>query len=329
MKTENMPENIKGNIPLKDYSTFKMGGAAKYFCTVKNEEETKAALDFAITKQLRVFVIGRGSNLLISDDGFDGLVLKIEDSSVKSEATKDGVVLNLGAGNLLTKLALDFQKESIGGLEWTAGIPATLGGAICSNAGANGKEISESVREVRALEMELAPEKYLESYALRSIKKDECAFAYRKSLFKDTKKFIILGATLFLSRGDSDKAKKEIEKNLENRRQKQPIEYPNAGSTFKNPVLSEEQKDKLSQKCPHFADVCKNSTVPAGWLIEQAGLKGKKIGGVMVSEKHANFIVNTGEGKAEDVVILISLIKQKIRIKFSIQLHEEIEYVGF
>jgi len=329
METKNLPENVKENISLKSYSTFKIGGSAKYFCAARNEKETEEALGFAIENKLRVFVLGRGSNLLIADKGFDGLVLKIENRDTATEETEEGMMARLGSGNLLTKLALDFQKDGIGGLQWAAGIPATLGGAICNNAGANGHDIGETIETIKVLEMKFSPEKYLESYVLRDMTKDECSFAYRKSIFKDTKNFVILSATLLLPEEDGEELKKEIEKNLENRRQKQPLEYPNVGSIFKNPVLSEEQKNKLMQRCPQLGDVCKNNTVPAGWLIEQAELKGKKVGGVMVSEKHANFIVNVDEGQAEDVVILISLIKQKIRIKFGIQLHEEIEYVGF
>lgn len=329
MTIENIPENIKENVSLKGYSTFKIGGLAKFFCTARSEEEVKKALDFAIENKLRVFVLGKGSNLLIADEGFDGLILKIEDSFVEINQTEEGTVARLGAGNLFTKLVLDLARENISGLEWGAGIPATLGGAICNNAGANGKDMSESIRDVKTIEMKISPEKYLESYELRTMTKDECDFSYRNSIFKKTKNFVILGATISLKRGESEEIQKEIQKNLDNRKLKQPLEYPNVGSIFKNPTLTEEQKDKLSRMCPQFENVCKNDIVPAGWLIEQVGLKGKKIGGVMVSEKHANFIVNTDEGSAEEVVILISLIKQKVRIKFGIQLHEEIEYVGF
>ena len=329
METNDLPENIKSNVPLKNYSTFKIGGTAKYFCAVKDESETKEALDFAIKRKLRVFIIGKGSNLLIADKGFDGLVIKIESSDAVTEETEEGIMAHLGAGNLLTKLALDFQKDGIGGLAWAAGIPATLGGAICNNAGAGGKDISESVKSVNVLEMKFSPEKYLESYKLKEMAKDECGFNYRKSIFKDTKNFVILGATLLLPRGDSAELKKEIEKNLENRRQKQPLEYPNVGSIFKNPTLSKKEQNRLSLKWALSGDMCKNNIAPAGWFIEQAGLKGTKIGGAMVSEKHANFIVNTGESTAENVVILIGLIKQKIYNKFGIQLREEVEYVGF
>lgn len=330
MTIENLPENIRKNVSLKQYSTFKIGGDAKYFSSVHGEEEAKAALDFAVQNKLRVFVIGKGSNLLISDKGFDGLVLKIEDDRTSKQEIEEGIEVHSGAGSYITKLALDFQKDGIGGLQWGAGIPATLGGAICNNAGANGKDISESVKTVKVIEMKFSKEnKYLESYSLREMTKDECAFGYRKSIFKEKKDFVILSATLILHKEDSANIQQEIAKNLENRKLKQPLEYPNVGSIFKNPTLTEEQKNKLSQRCPQFENVCKNDIVPAGWLIEQSGLKGKKIGGVMISEKHANFIVNTDEGSAEEVVILISLIKQKVRIKFGIQLHEEIEYVGF
>lgn len=329
MKDGNLTENIKEKIPLKEYSTFKIGGDAKYFCKAANQEEVKNALDFAIENKAPVFIIGKGSNLLISDQGFGGLVLKIENQDIKIKETNDGLEADLGAGILLTNLVLDFQKDGIGGLEWSAGIPATLGGAICNNAGANGKDISESVKSVKVLEMKFnEQEGYLENYEFREMLKEECGFEYRKSVFKESKKYAIIGATLLFQRKDKEEMKKEIDKNMENRRLKQPLEYPNVGSIFKNPILMEDQK-KAFIHCSNFGDVCRNNIVPAGWLIEQVGLKGKKIGGAMVSEKHANFIINTGDAKAEDVVILISVIKQKIRSKFGIQLQEEIEYVGF
>lgn len=329
MEDSNLTENIKEKISLKEYSTFKIGGEAKYFCEAANEGEVKSALDFAIENKVPVFIIGKGSNLLISDQGFGGLVLKIENQDIAVKETDNGPEADLGAGILLTKLVLDFQKDGIGGLEWSAGIPATLGGAICNNAGANGKDISESVKLVKVLEMKFnEQEGYLENYEFREMLKGECGFEYRKSVFKESKKYVIIGATLLFQRKDKEEMKKEIDKNMENRRLKQPLEYPNVGSIFKNPILTEDQK-KVFIHCSNFGDVCRNNIVPAGWLVEQVGLKGKKIGGAMVSEKHANFIINTGDAKAEDVVILISVIKQKIRSKFGIQLQEEIEYVGF
>lgn len=320
---------IQENISLSGFSTFRIGGPARYFCIAKDEGEVSEALDFAIKDKLRVFVIGRGSNLLVSDDGFDGLVLKTELLDRKIKEGEGATEVRLGAGISLVRLILDFQSEGIAGMEWAAGIPATFGGAVANNAGAKGMEIGGAVKEVRALEMQSSSEGYLTGYTPKTLSHDECGFSYRKSIFKESKRFVILDAVLSLRRGDSEDMKQEIAKNLEARSSKQPLEHPNIGSIFKNPVLSRQEQESLSRKCPDFAKVIKDDTIPAGFLIEKAGMKGKKIGGVIISEKHANFIVNTGGGKAEDVVILISLIKEKVRVVFGIQLKEEIEYVGF
>lgn len=320
---------IRENVPLSGYSTFKIGGPARYFCIAKSEEEAREALDFAIENKLRVFAIGRGSNLLISDDGFDGLVLKAEILEKEIKEGEKGIEARLGAGLSLVKLVLDFQGEGIAGLQWAAGIPATFGGAVANNAGAKGLDMGGAIKEVRALEMRFSPEGYLTGYAPKTLTHDECGFSYRKSIFKESKRFVILDAVLALKRGDGEALKEEVARNMEARSSKQPLEYPNMGSIFKNPALSRKEQNVLARKCPDISKVLKDDAVPAGFLIEKAGLKGKKVGGVMVSEKHANFIVNTGGGKAEDVVILISLIKEKVRATFGIQLKEEIEYVGF
>jgi UDP-N-acetylmuramate dehydrogenase len=330
MENNNTLENISENVSLKEYSTFKIGGSARYFCKAKSQSVVESALNFAIEKKLQVFIIGKGSNLLISDNGFSGLVLKIEDNSFGIEKTIHGYDVRLGSGVHLTKLSLDLQKEGISGLEWAAGIPATVGGAVCNNSGAHGKDMSGLVKSVSAMEMKFHSDgKYLEHYRFREMDAADLEFSYRNSIFKKTKNFVILGAVLSLTKGDRVKMQNEISVSLKNRLEKQPLKYPNIGSIFKNPVLTEKEMNIFYQKCPGGREQFKNNTIPAGWLIEQLGLKGKHIGGAMVSEKHANFIVNINKAKAEEVVILISIIKQKVRTKFDIQLREEIEYMGF
>lgn len=321
--------SLQQNIRLADHSTFKIGGPARFFCTIRDTDELQEALDSAIQNSLKVFIIGHGSNLLISDKGFDGLVLKMESQTLSSRETATGVEIHLGAGIPLTRLSLDMQKEGLSGLEWSAGIPATLGGAIANNAGANGKDISSVLNTVDVFELQTDENGVLTGFDLKQLEKAECGFAYRKSIFKDTKRFIIFSATLELERGEATKIKEETLRSIENRRVKQPLEFPNIGSIFKNPILTPKEQEDLSERYPQFQDICKNGTVPAGWLIELCDLKGKKIGGAAVSEKHANFIINTGNATAEDVLALISLIKQKVRDKFGVQLQEEIEYVGF
>lgn len=322
--------NIKENVPLKEYSTFKIGGNAKYFCEARNEEEVCRALDFAIENKLAVFVLGRGSNLLISDKGFNGLVMKMENREVRIGETENGYEAAAESGEYLAKLILDFQKEGISGLEWGAGIPATVGGAICNNAGAYGKDVGQSIKSVRVIEMKKDEKNsYLAGYEMKKINKSDCGFSYRKSIFKEKKDFLILEGVFSLGEGNPEEMRKSIEETIKNRASKQPLEYPNIGSIFKNPEISPSDAQRIFADNPEAREKFRPGTVPAGWLIEQTGLSGKSVGGAMVSEKHSNFIINTGGATAEDVVILISLIKQKVRVKFDVQLSEEIEYVGF
>ncbi len=308
-----MSIKIQKNILLSKYTSFKIGGAAKYFCVVENNDEIKEALEFAGKNGLKVFVLGGGSNLLISDEGFDGLVIKIQDTKYEIQTNNE---IFVGSGLSLAKLVSESVKNNLTGLEMMAGIPGTVGGAVVNNAGAFGKCIGDVVESVEILET-------------GKLNSKECDFSYRSSIFKEEKKYIILNAVLKLEKGNEAESRKMILEILKSRKEKQPLEYPSAGSVFKNPVVDDNHLAKLKKEFPELNKIVKNNTIPAGWLIEELGFKGKKIGGVMISEKHCNFIVNTGNAKAEDVVILISLIKQKVRNNFGIQLKEEIEYVGF
>ena len=239
----------------------------------------------------------------------------------------------------LTKFILKSVKDNLTGSEVMMGIPGTVGGAIVNNAGAFGRCMGDVVKEIEVLEifpqhlllggkLNTPPDKG--GWGVKKLTNKQCQFSYRNSIFKKEKKYIILNAVLKLEKGDQEKGKKTIAEILRSRREKQPLEHPNAGSVFKNPVVNDQHLDKLKKEFPELNKIVKNNTIPAGWIIEQIeGLKGKKIGGAMVSEKHCNFIVNIDNAKAEDVIILISLIKQKIRSHFGIQLKEEIEYVGF
>ena len=336
MQTKKMSIKIQKNISLSKYTSFKIGGAAKYFCVAENNDEIKEALEFAEENKLKIFILGGGSNLLISDKGFDGIVIKIQDTRYKIQDTN----IVCGNGMPLMKLVGESVKNNLTGLEWAAGIPGTVGGAVANNAGAYRKSIADIVEEVEILEIpHLASPKrggiilpLLGGVrgGIRKLTNKECQFSYRNSIFKKEKKNIILSAVLKLEKGNQEESKKTIAEILKSRREKQPLEYPSAGSVFKNPSVDDNHLAKLIKEFPELENIVKNNTIPAGWLIEQIDeLKNKRIGGAMISEKHCNFIVNAGNAKAEDVVILISLIKQKIRTHFGIQLREEIEYVGF
>jgi len=318
----NVKELLKGiqeNIQLAPYTTFKIGGEARYFYIAKTSGEIKQALQFAKEQKLPYYIIGNGSNLLVSDKGFDGLVVKIQNKDFDLDI-KNGSI-NAGAGINLTILVRMSIDADLAGLEWMIGIPGTLGGAIYGNAGAFGHSIGEAIKSVKVLNPDNLAEEILTG--------EECGFSYRHSIFKE-KKYIILSASLKLRKGDKAESEKTMKENIARRQGRHPI-GPSAGSVFKNPSISENQKafEQIVKKYPEAEQFRINGKIPAGWLIEEYGLKGKKIGGAMVSQEHGNFIINVGGAKAEDVIMLISLIKEKIRVNFGIELEEEIQYVGF
>jgi len=340
---------IKENVPLAPYTTFKIGGPARFFCEAAREEEILEALKFAQEKNVPVFVLGGGSNVLVADRGFNGFVIKIHNTLYKIHNTK----IDCGAGCALAKVVSESVKASLTGLEWAAGIPGTIGGAVRGNAGAYGSSVSEIVESVRYLEIPASqgstfPLSAKASNSSRSnlskvpqsqvFSSRDCEFEYRNSIFKQNSNLIILSVILKLKNGNREGSEKKIKEILAKRKEKQPADFPSPGSFFRNPET--EDKDLIRQfetdtgkKVTDHVSVYKYTgnkiKIPAPWLIEEAGLKGKKIGGAMVSEKHANFIVNTGNATAEDVVMLAAIIKTKVRNKFGIQLQEEVQMIGF
>lgn len=310
-------KDVQENIFLADYTTFQIGGPARYFYIAKSAEDIKKAIKAAKQEKIPYYIIGNGSNILVSDKGFDGLVVKIENSVIKVE----GLKLTAGAGAFLGKVAGESIKAGLSGLEWMRGIPGTLGGALYGNAGAFGHIIGETVERVEALNAENLEQKYLN--------KEDCEFVYRSSVFKE-KKYVILSVEFQLIKGSKEDGEKLARSYVQARQGKHPV-GPSAGSVFKNPLIGDNEKafQKILARFPEAEKFKEQGKIPAGWLIEEYGLRGKKIGGAMVSEQHGNFFINAGGAKAEDVIMLISAIKQKIRVNFGIQLEEEIQYVGF
>lgn len=342
MKSDILKLKILEGIPLAPFTTLKIGGAARFFCEAKNEDEIFEALKFAREKNLPVFVLGGGSNILVSDKGFGGVVIKILNTKYQIQDTK----IECGAGCQLGTVVTESVKAGLTGLEWAAGIPGTIGGAVRGNAGAFGGEMKDLTQNVDVLEIsnfqfpisnknpkskikissQIQNPKSKNSLCVTRYELRDCKFDYRDSIFKQSPDLIILSVTLKLKKDDRARSEKLIKEILEKRRKSQP-EYPTPGSFFKNPVTKDK---KLIERFEADTGVkLKDNKIPAGYLIEEAGLKGKKIGGAMVNEKHANFIVNTGKATAEDVVTLAAVVKTRVRNKFSIQLKEEVEYVGF
>lgn len=311
--------DIQKNVKLAQYTTFRIGGPAKFFVDVISEEELIEALEYAKDNGLNIFILGGGSNLLVSDSGFDGLVIhiKMNELGVDIENNK----LTAGAGVSIAKLIKYAVENSLSGLEWAAGLPGGLGGAIRGNAGTFGLSMNDVIESVRVYN--------LENKAIEKFEKDKCNFAYRNSVFKQNDNLIILSAVLKLEKGDRETMQQKVLKNINWRKNTFPESF-SPGSFFKHTEPTEHNLKKLKE-IPRFYELKmhEKNTIPTGFVIEEAGLKGKKIGGAMVSEKHANFILNTGDATAEDVIMLASFIKQQVRDQFGVELQEEIRYVGF
>lgn len=308
--------NILKNIDLSAYNTFKIGGKAKFFVEVNNPEEIIQAVDYAKNNNLKIFVLGGGSNVLISDNGFSGLVIKIKNSNIKAE----GVNIICDAGISLMDLVIFSKDNNLNGLEWAAGIPGTVGGAVRGNAGAFGGEIKDSIGEVIILDVDKIPLK------VETFTREECKFDYRNSLIKENNNLILISVKLKLEKGNREESEEIIKDIIKKRAEKQP-QGPSIGSFFKNPVVTDAG---LIEKFEHDCEMkVRADKLPAGWFIDDLGLRGKKIGGVEVSKKHANFIINVGGARAEDVIILSSFLKQKVRDGYGVQLEEEISKIGF
>lgn len=308
---------IQKDVPLAEYTTFKIGGPARFFVCAKSEQDIQDAVVYARESGLDIFVLGGGSNILVSDKGFEGLVIKLENIDWKIE----GESLECGAGAVLFDVVNDVAKKNIAGFEWAAGIPGTFGGAVRGNAGAFWGDMSANIESVRALDLAGDfPE-------IKEFVFDECGFEYRSSFFKKNGKLIVLSAKMKFKKGDYAKSLLEMNDIVEKRITKQPQDMPSAGSFFQNPIVNDQELIKKFEQ--DIGAPSRGGKVAAGWLIDQLGLRGKKIGGAMVSEKHANFLVNGGGAKADDIMILVSYVKQQVRDKLGVQLMEEVQYVGF
>jgi len=331
-------QKIQKDVVLAPYSTLKIGGKARYFCTVTNNQELVEAIQWAKEKGVPFFILGAASNILISDKGWNGLVIKMQNLNYKLQSSsieektlpniQSEQIIEAEAGVPLAKIVgLAFQ-HSLTGMEWAIGIPGTVGGAIYGNAGAFGSSMAEVVKTVCVLDVSQ------NSYAMLDITKQGCDFSYRSSLFKHNKQFIIISAHIHLQKGIQEQIAKKMKECFERKKQSQPLDYFSAGSIFKNfyfehcSVFSLGTR-KFLENFSEWEQFQKQGFIPAAWLIEKCGLKGKKIGRVELSLKHANFIVHRGGGSAKDVKKLINLIKKQIKEKFGIELQEEIEYLGF
>jgi len=284
---------IKYDEPMSKHTTMKIGGLADIMVIPESIEDVKNTLGFAKENNIPVTIIGNGSKLLVLDKGIRGIVIKFGSKFANITVTGDAIVVE--AGMTLPRLAIVAKDNSLSGLEFAAGIPGNVGGAVFMNAGAYGSDMSNVIEEVTYLDEDLD---------IKTIKNKDCDFAYRTSIFRK-RSYIILSAKLKLSHGNKEEIDALMKQNNEARRTKQPLEYPNAGSTFKRPE-------------GYFV----------GKLIDDLGLKGYSIGDAEISTKHSGFIVNKGNAKAKDVVELINYIKEKVLEANDVKLEEEIIVLG-
>lgn len=288
-------ENIIFNEPMKKYTTYKIGGPAECLIKVHTMNELKEVIDFAKEKSIKLTVIGNGSNILVLDSGIKGIVVLNRIEEIDIIKKDNNIEARVGAGTKTSKLARKLLENDITGFEELSGIPGTIGGAVIMNAGAHGKEMKDITKTVKCIDYNGKEYEF---------EKQELDFKYRDSKLKNSK-YIVTEATLLFKQGKHDEIQSKMDEYKKYRREKQPIEYPSAGSTFKR------GEDFITAK-----------------LIDDAGLKGYKIGGAEVSTKHSGFVINTREATAKDVLQLIDYIKKEVKSKFNKNIEIEIEVIG-
>lgn len=280
--------------PMNKHTSFKIGGKADIYCEVKTKKALSELIALCKENKIPYFIIGKGSNLLVSDSGIRGIVIRLG-GEFSDMSLIDNCLIHCGSGAALASVCSYALKNSLGGLEFAWGIPGTVGGATYMNAGAYGGEMKDIVEEVS----------YIDGNGiLKSFKRDELDFSYRRSVFTD-KDYIITDVLFRLESKSQSEIREKMDELMGKRKSKQPLEYPSAGSTFKRPE-------------GYFAAA----------LIEECGLKGASVGGAEVSEKHSGFIINKNNATCEDVKSLIAYVKKEVYKQKGVELHCEVKFIG-
>ena len=286
-------ERVLFEEPMKRHTTFRIGGPAEVFCMPESLTEVRKVLNICKEENLPYFILGNGSNLLVSDKGYRGVVIQLDRNY--GEIRVEDTEIYASAGALLSTIAVAARRESLTGFEFAGGIPGTLGGAVVMNAGAYGGEMKAVLQKVTVMDQD---------GEVFEIPAEKLEMGYRTSIIKKAG-YIVLGAVISLEKGDIEEIKALTKKLSEQRTSKQPLEYPSAGSTFKRPE-------------GYFA----------GKLIMDSGLRGYRVGGAQVSEKHCGFVINTGDATAEDVCSLMKHVTETVYEKFGVTLEPEVKFLG-
>lgn len=283
-------ENVEVNVPMSKYTTFKVGGPADYLVTPSTSEQIKEIIQSCNQYKIKYYILGNGSNVLVRDSGFNGVIIKLHKKF--SNYKIDNKMITAQAGITLLQLAKVAGENSLSGLEFASGIPGTLGGAVTMNAGAYNREMSQVLLSAKVLD---------DKDEIRTLSLEQLELGYRTSIIIKNK-YTLLEATMKLIEGDKQLIQNEVDELMNRRREKQPLDYPSAGSTFKRPT-------------GYFA----------GKLIMDAGLSGYRIGDACVSPKHCGFIINLGHATANDIIELIDYIKNKVYEKYQVILEPEVK----
>ena len=307
-----LPPGTRRNVFLAPYTTFKIGGPATYFYIARSTQDIIDAVALARKLKLLFFILAGGSNVLVSDKGFDGLVIKVQNTTYTISKTN----VHADAGVSVETLVKKTGSKGLSGLQWAGGLPGSVGGAVRGNAGAFGGEIKDSIVSVKVIDTK---------GKIRTLTKKQCKFSYRDSFIKK-KNLVVLSCTFTLKKGNKKVIQAEAKDHRKYRKERHPLEYPNAGSVFKNCDVKKFSK-KLQEELHDVIKVDPFPVVPTAYLIAQAKLKGLFVGKAEVSKKHPNYMVNRGGARAKDVLLLIKKVKKIIKKKFRIDLEQEIQFV--
>lgn len=280
--------------PMKNHITFRVGGPARYFVSPSGEERLRATVLLCNEREVPYCILGNGSNLLVSDAGYDGVVISMREGFSYARAV--GEILTVGSGTLLLATAKEALLHSLGGIEFAAGIPGTMGGAVVMNAGAYGGEMKDVIRSARIMALD---------GVIKELSAEELELGYRHSCILENQ-YMVLSVELNLAYADKDAIGSRMDDLAARRKEKQPLEYPSAGSTFKRPE-------------GYFA----------GKLIQDAGLRGYRFGGAQISEKHCGFVINRDQATAEDIRTLIRNVQEKVKETSGAFLETEVKMIGW
>jgi UDP-N-acetylmuramate dehydrogenase len=306
---------IQENLPLAPLTSLEIGGPARFFVQVETVAELREALLFAQRELLPFAILGGGSNLLVSDHGYDGVVIRMRLPKV----TVSGERVTAEAGVDLTALVHQTAQWGLSGMESLAGIPGLVGGAVRGNAGAYGSCIGEVTETVQAL--------HAGTLELLVLEREACNFSYRDSRFKREPDLIVVSVDLVLRRGDPEQISSKVAATIAKRTARNLQCDRSVGSFFMNPVVADPELVRSFESEQQV--VCREGRIPAGWLIDRAGLRNRRVGGAMVSARHANYLINTGSASAEEMLRLARLIKSEVREAMGVELREEVSSLGF